>query len=118
MIRRQFIALAGGAAVAWPLRAGAQQSGKVYKIGIFSAGSDPSPLRGALRDGLHELGWIEGKNLTFEDRYAEDKLDRLPRLAAELVNLKVDVDCGTGNAGTPCRQAGDLDDPHRYGSSR
>jgi ABC-type uncharacterized transport system substrate-binding protein len=91
MIRREFIALAGGAAVAWPPVAGAQPSRKVYKIGIFSAGSDPSPLRGALRDGLRELGWIEGKNLTFEDRYAEDKLDRLPGLAAELVNLKVDV---------------------------
>jgi hypothetical protein len=74
MIRREFIALAGGAAVAWPLGARAQQSEKVYKIGILNAGSRPPWLQSGLRDGLRELGWVEDKNLTFEERYAEDSL--------------------------------------------
>jgi putative tryptophan/tyrosine transport system substrate-binding protein len=91
MIRREFIALAGGAAVAWPLGARAQQSEKVYKIGILNAGSRPPWLQSGLRDGLRELGWVEDKNLTFEERYAEDSLDRLPPLAAELVSLGLDV---------------------------
>lgn len=81
------------AAAAWPLDARAQQAETVYKIGILTAGSGAvvRTLQGILRDGLRQSGWIEGKNLTFEGRYAEDELDRLPALAAELVSLKVDV---------------------------
>jgi putative ABC transport system substrate-binding protein len=76
------------ATAAWPLGARAQQAEKVYKIGSLTAGSSgPSIVPDALRD----LGYVEGKNLTFERRYAEDRLDRLPGLAAEPVSLKVDV---------------------------
>ncbi len=103
MKRREFIRLLGGAVFAWPFAARAQQSGKVYRIAYFSAGtSDPvaAPDAGvmlkALHESLHELGWIEGKNFVFEYRYAENRLDRLPELAAELVHLKVDVIVGVG----------------------
>ena len=78
------------ATAARPLGARAQQAEKVYKIGILSAGS-PTPATPTVPDALRELGYVEGKNLTFERRYAEDRLDRLPGLAAELVSLKVDV---------------------------
>jgi putative ABC transport system substrate-binding protein len=89
--RREFIALLGGAA-AWPLAARAQQAGKVYRIGLFSAGTDTGRKTWlALADGLRELGWIEGKNVLFERRFAENQLDRLPGLAAELVRLDVDL---------------------------
>ena len=90
MRRRKFIALFGVVTAAWPLGTGAQQGEKVYKIGILSAGS-PTPATPTVPDALRELGYVEGKNLTFERRYAEDRLDRLPGLAAELVSLKVDV---------------------------
>jgi putative tryptophan/tyrosine transport system substrate-binding protein len=90
MRRREFITLFGVATAAWPLGSRAQQGEKVYTIGILSAGS-PTPVTPAVTDAFRELGYVEGKNLTFERRYAEDRLDRLPKLAAELVSLKVDV---------------------------
>ena len=91
MRRREFITLLGGL-VAWPVTTRAEQVGKVYTIGIFSAGA---PINGAtvtvLPDALRALGWIEGKNVAFERRFAENWLERLPELAAELVHLNVDV---------------------------
>jgi ABC-type uncharacterized transport system substrate-binding protein len=90
--RRDFITLMGGAAAAWPLAARAQQPGKVYRIGVFTAGAPlMSKTWSIFIDGLKELGWTEGKNIAFEPRYAENNLDRLPELAAELVRLNVDV---------------------------
>jgi putative ABC transport system substrate-binding protein len=74
-------------------RADAQQTGKIFRIGYL----DPSTAVGnavrleAFRQELNKLGWIEGKNLTIEYRFAEQKNDRLPELAAELVRLKVDL---------------------------
>ncbi len=91
MKRRKFITLFGVASAVWPLGARAQQGEKVYKIAFLSAGSSPAPAKSMMQDALRELGYLEGKNLIFESRYAEDKLDRLPKLAAELVSLKVDV---------------------------
>ena len=62
MKRREFITLPGGAASAWPLAAGAQQAGKVYRMAFFSAGEPIQPkTRSIFVNGLHELGWIEGK---------------------------------------------------------
>ena len=90
MKRREFITLLGGAVAAWPLAARAQQAGKVYRIGLFSAGG-PIQSKKILVNGLRELGWIEGKNILFEGRFAENRLERLPGLAAELVSLDVDV---------------------------
>src|SRR6266446_1294977 len=92
MRRREFISLLGGAAASWPLAAGAQQQArKIYTVGILSAGTDPAALSTAFLDGLREFGKDEGKNVVFEHRYAENRLERLPELAAELVRLKVDV---------------------------
>jgi putative tryptophan/tyrosine transport system substrate-binding protein len=91
MTRREFIALLGGTA-AWPLAAGAQQAEKVPRIGALQVGpSELSARLDPLLQGLHELGYTEGKNIAIERRYGEWKLDRLPELAAELVRLKVDV---------------------------
>jgi putative tryptophan/tyrosine transport system substrate-binding protein len=89
--RREFITLVGGAAGAWPLAARAQQA-KVYRIGALLVGNaDVDPLRTELREALRKSGYVEGQNLLFEFRSAEEELDRLLRLAAELVALKVDV---------------------------
>jgi putative ABC transport system substrate-binding protein len=99
MKRRQFIALLGGTTLGWPLAARAQQVGKIHTIGILSAGSfepGPGPVNTAFPDALRELGWIVGKNVVFDRRYAENRLERLPELAAELVRLNVDVILGIG----------------------
>src|SRR2546428_3124771 len=72
----------------------AQQAKKVPRVGYLSGRGDPStpdPLVEAFRQGLRDLGYIEGKNILVEYRYAEGKLDRIPSLVAELVQLKVDV---------------------------
>jgi putative ABC transport system substrate-binding protein len=94
--RRDFIALLGGAVAAWPLAATGQEPGKLYTIGRFSAGEPIPHLRDVLVHALRSLGWIEGKNVLYEDRYAQNRLDRLPDLAAELVSLKVDVITAAG----------------------
>src|SRR5207302_5560733 len=90
MRRREFITLLAGAA-AWPLAARAQQS-KVARIGALYIGlADAQSFKNEFREGLRELGYVEGQNIAFEFRSAEGKLDRLPELAAELLRLKVDV---------------------------
>src|SRR5262249_29857220 len=71
----------------------AQQTGKIFRIGFLdpSNASGMAVLVGAFRQELSKLGWIEGKNITIEYRFAEQKLERLPELAADLVRLKVDL---------------------------
>jgi putative ABC transport system substrate-binding protein len=92
MRRREFIRLIGGAAVAWPLAARAQQPEKIAKIGYLDLG--PASVRvdrvEALRAGLRDLGYVEGKNIAFEFRWAE-RSEHLDELAADLVRRKVDV---------------------------
>jgi putative tryptophan/tyrosine transport system substrate-binding protein len=91
MRRRAFITLLGGAASAWPLMTHAQPS-KLARIGVLYIGTaDEEELKTNLREGLRELGYVEGQNIEFDFRSAEGKLDRLPGLATELVRLKVDV---------------------------
>lgn len=91
--RRAFLCtLAGG--LFSPLRvAEAQQTGKVYRIGYLgpSSATAVSRFTESFRQGLRELGWVEGQNIVIEYRFAEGQFDRLPDLAAELVRLKVDV---------------------------
>jgi putative ABC transport system substrate-binding protein len=90
--RRAFISGTTLGLLATPLAAEGQQAEKVYRVGILSAG--PQTLRetdAVFSQALRELGWIEGKNVVFETRYADDRLDRLPELAAELIRLKVDL---------------------------
>jgi putative tryptophan/tyrosine transport system substrate-binding protein len=89
MRRRQFVALAGGALVAWPLRLHAQQSAKIWRIGFvahrYEKFYDP------LFSGLRELGYVEGQNLIVERRYAEGHAERFKEIAQELVRLNVDA---------------------------
>ncbi len=81
---------------------GAQQTDKVYRIGYLStrSPSPDSPAQKAFRQGLRDLGYIEGKNLVLEYRFAEGNRDRLPDLAADLVRTHVDVIFATGNRAT------------------
>ena len=92
MKRRDFIRLVSGAAVAWPLGTRAQQSG-IPLIGIINAGSAASTADGyeAFRSQLRQLGYVEGRNIRYEYRFADGFLDRLPRLAEELVQLNPTV---------------------------
>jgi len=96
--RRELLAALGGAAAAWPLAARAQQTG-IRAIGLLSPASRSPSVVPALFDALAELGWIEGKNLVVERRYAENRPERLPELAAELVRLNVEVIVATGTLG-------------------
>ena len=91
MQRRAFITLLGGAAVAWPLGALAQEAVKLYRIGILSPELPPPGFLEAFRQGLRELGYVEGQTIAFEIRSAEGYSQRLAPLANELVRLKVDV---------------------------
>ncbi len=77
--------------LAGPLTAEAQQAGKVYRIGYLSARFGIDRREEGFRQGLRELGYIEGQNIAVEWRFAKRKMDRLPELAAELVRLKLDV---------------------------
>src|SRR5215217_3348484 len=89
MRRRQFVKFIGGVALAWPLNAGAQPAGKLYRIGYFNAGAAGSRMERAFVEALRELGWMEGKNIAFEYRFAQGHSDQLPGMATELVHLKV-----------------------------
>jgi putative ABC transport system substrate-binding protein len=91
--RREFITLVGGAAIAWPLVARAQQAGMTHRIG-FLGGADPIGYAAqleALRLGLQDHGYVVGRNVEIEYRWAEGSYERLPALAAELVALRVDL---------------------------
>jgi putative ABC transport system substrate-binding protein len=92
-MRRRNVILGLGAVAAWPRAAGAQQAGKVHKLGFLGgANADGyAPQMEALRLGLRDYGYIEGKNVVLEERWADGRYDRLPALAAELVGLNVDV---------------------------
>ncbi len=90
MRRREFIALLGSTAAAWPLAARAQQLGKIYKIAFFTAGRSSLGLP-VLIESLRQLGWIEGKNISLEQWYADNRPDRLPVIASEIAQSKVDV---------------------------
>jgi putative ABC transport system substrate-binding protein len=98
MTRREFITLLGGAAVAWPVVARAQQAGKLPTIG-YSGGGTPlteSQRVAAFVQRLRELGWAEGRNVAIEYRWSEGRNDRVAEIAVELVRIKVDVIVTTG----------------------
>jgi putative tryptophan/tyrosine transport system substrate-binding protein len=96
--RRDFIALLGGTAAAWPVVARAQQSGSMRRIGVLLgyAENDPSaqPRLAAFREGLHELGWREGHNIRIDVRFGAADPDRMRAHAAELVAMRPDVVLG------------------------
>src|ERR1700694_693480 len=93
MRRREFIGLLGSAAIAWPRAARAQQEKNFARIGLLSPFSPSTAAlwHEAFRQGLRDLGWIEGKNISIEYRYAEERADVLPDLAIDLVRLNVDI---------------------------
>ncbi|MGZ3621367.1 MAG: ABC transporter substrate-binding protein [Candidatus Binataceae bacterium] len=88
-MKREFITLLGGAAAAWSVAARAQQPRKITRIGVLWP--NPPETFEFMRQGLQDFGYVEGRNIGFEFRWAEGKLDRLPELAAELVRIQVDV---------------------------
>ena len=94
----------------------AQQQAKIPKIGYLAAGSASASIGGleSFQREFRKLGYAEGKNIAFESRYAENKLDRLPALADELVRLKVDVIITPGANDSPGRQERHQDHPHRF----
>ena len=96
--RRTFLAGTGTVLLAAPFAAEAQQAAKVARIGYLGTASN-SDMSSAFRQGLRELGWVEGQNIVIDYRSAEGRVDRLPDLAAELVRLKVDIIVAAG--GTP-----------------
>jgi len=88
--RRAFLALLAGGLLAAPL-AEAQSTGKIARIGYLATAQASEPVDKAFRQGLRDLGYVEGRNMVIEYRSAHGKAERLPDLAAELVALKVDV---------------------------
>src|SRR5499433_3079299 len=93
MKRRTFITLLGGAAATWPLMPRAQQPGKLPTIGFLgqSTRSATSEWTTAFVQRLRELGWVDGRNVAIEYRWAEGRVERYDEIAAEFVRLKVDV---------------------------
>ena len=104
MDRRAFIGRMGGSILAAPFAVEAQQAGAVPRVGYINPGYASAPIRRrrweAFREGLRELGWVEGRNIALEARWAEGKYDRYPALAADLVRLKVHVIVAIGGAAT------------------
>jgi putative tryptophan/tyrosine transport system substrate-binding protein len=105
--RREFITLLGGGAAAWPLASRAQQAGRRPTIGFLGTGSSVAWTQwtAAFVRRLGELGWIDGRNVTIEYRWAEGRAERYVEAVAEFVRLKVDVIVTGGSAIPAAKQA-------------
>jgi putative tryptophan/tyrosine transport system substrate-binding protein len=104
--RREFLTLVGGAAATWPLAVRAQQSGKLPTIGFLGAATPLSwsEWTAAFVQRLRELGWVDGRTVTIEYRWAEGRSDRYTEIAVEFVRLKVDVIVTVGSAVVAAKQ--------------
>ena len=109
MNRRSFLGTLAGGLLAAPLAVEAQQAGKVWRIGLLMEGPNknlhPESAANRFVDGLRDLGYVEGQNLVIEYRYADNRPDRIPEFAAELVRLKVDVIVTVGTGETVAAKA-------------
>src|SRR6266849_7065214 len=107
MKRREFITLASGAAISWPLAGRAQQPPKLPTIGFLVPGTPESHGKwvAAFAQRLSELSWIEGRTVAVEYRWAEGRNERMVEIAAEFVRLKVDVIVTSGNGAIASKQA-------------
>ena len=109
MIRGEFITLLGGAAAAWPLAARAQQGERMRRIGVIMslAANDPEDQGrvAALRQGLQEVGWTDGRNVRIDIRWPAGNVERVRKYAAELIALAPDVILATGDTTGPVQQA-------------
>ena len=109
MRRREFITLLGGATVAWPLAAGAQQPRKMRRIGVLWHGANAEEeaiYLAALRQGLLDFGYVEGQNIVLEMRFPAEQYERFFALAAELAKQNVDVlVSAAGIAAIACHRA-------------
>jgi putative ABC transport system substrate-binding protein len=97
--RRTFLTVLAGGLLAAPLGAEGQRTTKIPRIGVLAPGSSAAPapsITGAFLRGLRELGWVEGQNVIIERRFAENRFERFPSLATELVHLPVDVILAAG----------------------
>jgi putative ABC transport system substrate-binding protein len=113
MDRRAFIGMLAGGLFAVPLKVEAQQTEKVWRIGFLGNGdgrNDTETLE-TFRQGLHELGWIEGRTITMEYRWANGQTERLPKLASELVRAKSDVIIVSGSVGVEAARKATRDIP-------
>ncbi len=98
--RRRFVAVSGLALFAVPRSVGAQRSDTAHRIGYLALNSLPNPFYEAFRQGLHELGYVDGRNIRIESRWAEGRTERLSDLAQELADTRVDVIVTAANAAT------------------
>ena len=105
--RRKFLATLGSVAAAWPFAARAQQAGRLPTIGYLGTptASAWAPWTAAFVQRLRELGWIEGRTVAIQYRWAEGRAERWAEIASELVRLKVDVIVSGGNAAVAAKQA-------------
>jgi putative tryptophan/tyrosine transport system substrate-binding protein len=105
MKRREFIALLGGASLAWPLAGRAQSSGKVHRIGVLRVGEPPPSYIQPFRQALSRLGYVEGQNIIIEYGLAQS-VEQLPDMAAELIRRRVDLLVASGTPSVvPARNA-------------
>ena len=110
MGRRELVALLSSAAATWPLAARAQQAAKIPRIGII----DPAARWDPFRQGLRDLGYIEGRDIVIEYRSAETRLERLVAAAMELSPLPVDVMVTNGSAATQAAKQATTTISHRH----
>jgi putative ABC transport system substrate-binding protein len=117
MNRRDFITLLGGAAIAWPLAARAQQGGRVRRIGVLVPWDENDPAAttyvSAFTQGLAGLGWTDGRNVRVDLRWARGDTNRIRALAQELVGLQPDINPDNRDRCDRSLATGDADDPDR-----